>query len=57
MLNLNPISLVFGENGNASPATITDVNYTPHDLTVKVAALPSHGAVTKDDGITPIHLG
>ena len=57
MLNLNPVSLIFGENGNTSPATIADVNYTPHDFTVTVMALPSHGAVTKEDGITQIHLG
>src|ERR1700676_4385912 len=60
MLNLNPTSLIFGENGHVAPistATIADVNYTPHDLTVRVTALPSHGAVLKEDGITQIHLG
>jgi hypothetical protein len=60
MLNLNPTSLIFGENGHVTPintATIADVNYTPHDLTVRVTALPSHGAVLKEDGITQIHLG
>src|SRR5258705_3901692 len=60
MLNLNPTSLIFGENGHATPlgtATIADVNYTPPDLTVTVTALPSHGAVLKEDGITQIHLG
>jgi hypothetical protein len=60
MLNLNPTSLMFGENGHATPvgtSTIADVNYTPHDLTVTVTALPSHGAVLKEDGITQIHLG
>ena len=58
MLNLNPASLISGEKGHATPVgTIADVNYTPHDLTVTVTALPSHGAVLKEDGITPIHLG
>jgi len=52
MLNLNPTSLIFGENGHVTPistGTIADVNYTPHDLTVRVTALPSHGAVLKED--------
>ena len=57
MLSLNPTALISGENGHASTATIVDVNYTPHDLIVRVMALPSHGAVLKEDGITQIRLG
>jgi hypothetical protein len=60
MLNLNPTSLIFGEDGHGTAvriATIADDNYTPHDLTVKVTALPPHGMVFKEDGITPLGLG
>ncbi len=57
MLNLNPVSLIFGESGYTGTATIGDFDYTPHDLTVRVMALPSHGTVTKEDGITQIHVG
>jgi hypothetical protein len=59
MLSLNPTSLILDENGRARPfhnATIVDADYTPHDLTVKVTALPSHGMVFKEDGITRIGL-
>jgi hypothetical protein len=58
MLSVNPISL--GENGPATPfriATIADADYTSHDLTVKVAALPLHGQVFKADGVTQVGLG
>ena len=55
MLSLNPTSLILDENGRAPPfriAAIADVSYAPHDLTVKVTAVPSHGTVLKEDGVT-----
>jgi Domain of unknown function (DUF4082)/Bacterial Ig domain/Cadherin-like domain len=58
MLSVNPISL--GENGPATPfriATIADADYTSHDLTVEVTALPAHGIVFKEDGVTQVGLG
>src|ERR1700704_5924467 len=58
MLSVNPISL--GENGPATPfriATIADADYTSHDLTVEVTALPVHGIVFKEDGVTQVGLG
>ena len=60
MLSLNPTSLTLDETGRATPfriATMADVCYTPHDLTVKVTVLPSHGTVLKEDGITQVGLG
>src|SRR4051794_9772096 len=59
MLGLLP-SVSIGENGRATPFGITatgDANYFPQDLMVRVTALPPHGAVLKEDGITPIVLG
>jgi hypothetical protein len=62
MLSLKPASLMLGENGFAAPfriPPIADANHTPHDLTVTVTvtALPSHGTVLKEDGITQVGLG
>ena len=60
MLNLNPTSLMFGENGRATPfgaATIADINYMQYDFTVKGTMPPSHGMVLKEDGITQVGLG
>jgi hypothetical protein len=60
MLSLNPAALIPGENSLTIPlpiATIADADYTPHDLTVTVTALPSHGLVFKEDGITQVGLG
>jgi hypothetical protein len=60
MLNLNPASLTSGESSRVAPfriVTIADADYTPHDLAVKVTALPSQGLVLKEDGITQVTLG
>lgn len=58
MLSQNPNLSFFGKNGHVRPfgsATLADADYTPHDLTVTVRALPSSGIVLKGD--TQVSLG
>jgi hypothetical protein len=58
MLSQKPNLLFFGENGHIGPlgnATLAGADYTPHDLTVTVTALPSSGIVLKGD--TQVSLG
>jgi hypothetical protein len=60
MLGLVSTPSIAGENGCATPfgaATTGGTDYFPQDLTVRVTALPSHGAVVKADGVTQILLG
>jgi hypothetical protein len=55
VLSLNPVSLMFGENGRSThlgAATAADIDSAPDGLTVKVTAVPSHGTVLKEDGVT-----
>jgi hypothetical protein len=36
----------------SGPATAADIDSAPDGLTVKVTAVPSHGTVLKEDGVT-----